>query len=224
MCPSLSPDDLEILSPAHEADRKALKLLAKEHAASLEEAKKHLSEIKTLQAKCLKLEDALSTDRSSLLVDIVQGVGSSVASSLQRLGLDLTENIAKEFRLENQRSTDVLMSEIAVLNSIKNQTDETFSEILVLKDVVEEISGAANLSNQEITRLLVNLKSSSTTSPAGSLEEFELLSKKISTLSRDSDSARRSADTKLSLLVALLTESIKVISLCFLPFFLFSLS
>ena len=224
MCPSLSPDDLEILSPAHEADRKALKLLAKEHAASLEEAKKHLSEIKTLQAKCLKLEDALSTDRSSLLVDIVQGVGSSVASSLQRLGLDLTENIAKEFRLENQRSTDVLMSEISVLNSIKNQTDETFSEILVLKDVVEEISGAANLSNQEITRLLVNLKSSSTTSPAGSLEEFELLSKKISTLSRDSDSARRSADTKLSLLVALLTESIKVISLCFLPFFLFSLS
>ena len=224
MCPSISPDDLEILSPAHEADRKALKLLAKEHAASLEEAKKHLSEIKTLQAKCLKLEDALSTDRSSLLVDIVQGVGSSVASSLQRLGLDLTENIAKEFRLENQRSTDVLMSEISVLNSIKNQTDETFSEILVLKDVVEEISGAANLSNQEITRLLVNLKSSSTTSPAGSLEEFELLSKKISTLSRDSDSARRSADTKLSLLVALLTESIKVISLCFLPFFLFSLS
>ena len=224
MCPSLSPDDLEILSPAHEADRKALKLLAKEHAASLEEAKKHLSEIKTLQAKCLKLEDALSTDRSSLLVDIVQGVGSSVASSLQRLGLDLTENIAKEFRLENQRSTDVLMSEIAVLNSIKKQTDETFSEILVLKDVIEEISGAANLSNQEITRLLVNLKSSSTTSPAGSLEEFELLSKKISTLSRDSDSARRSADTKLSLLVALLTESIKVISLCFLPFFLFSLS
>ena len=58
---TLAQQDTEVVSPAHEADRKALRLLGKEHSLCLDENRRLKAEAQSLQAKCLKLENALSS-------------------------------------------------------------------------------------------------------------------------------------------------------------------
>lgn len=151
---------------------------------------------------CIKLGFYL--DHGSLRDDLIKGVGASVDEAFQKLELGLLGNIATELRGEFSRHQDTLMSEISVIQAVKTQTDQTHTDISILKDIVEEVAEASNMSNRDTSRLLGEIKSCMSDAPRSSS------SGQLGTITTKIEDFRRSSETKLSLVVALLTEAIKV--------------